>query len=167
MLIEKAIATERLLLSLLKEEDHTFIIELLNSEGWLQFIGERNVRSKEDAIAYIQKINHNPNITYWTVTEKTTQQPIGLVTLIQRDYLNEPDIGFAFLPQAGGKGYAYEAAKAVLDAISGEGKLSAIYAVTLPANTASIKLIEKLGLAFNKKVEIEKEELSIYSVSLK
>ena len=164
---EKVIKTERLSLSLLNERDHAFIVELLNSEGWLKFIGERNVRTKDDAIAYIQRINSNPGITYWTVIENYTSQPVGIITLIQRDYLDQPDIGFAFLPAASGKGYACEAAKAVLDDISGQGSLAAIHAVTLPANVSSIKLIKKLGLEFNRKIVIENEELSVYTISLR
>src|SRR5688572_24999004 len=135
----KLLHTERLLLSPLEESEHVFIEALLNTDGWIRFIGDRNIRSKEDAIAYIKKINDNPSITYFTVKEKETQQPIGLVTLIQRDYLQQPDIGFAFLPAHSGKGYAYEAARELLDHIMAGDTTRQVHAVTLPHNERSIK----------------------------
>jgi len=156
--------TGRLLLQPLAETDFAFIQELLNTEGWIKFIGNRNIHSKEDAVAYIKKIADNPAIHYWTVRTKEDQQPIGLVTLIQRDYLDQPDIGFAFLPAAAGKGYAYEAAKALLDHVLLDDAVTAIHAVILPDNISSIRLTKKLGLTFDRLVNIEEEELHIYSI---
>jgi len=165
--ITNAISTARLLLEPLSESDSEFIIELLNTEGWIKFIGNRNIHSIADAIAYIQKINGNKNITYWTVKLKDTKNSqIGLVTLIKRDYLEHNDIGFAFLPQFYAKGYAYEAANAVLSYLSKNKLATNILAETLPENTSSIKLLEKLGLRFEKEMEIENETLHIYEASL-
>lgn len=155
--------TERLLLSPLAPTDHVFISELLNTEGWLRFIGDRNIRSEEDALAYITKINNNPSITYYTVRLKATQQPVGLVTLIQRDYLTQPDIGFAFLPAHNGNGYAYEAASVVLAKLWSEGNHPQVHAVTLPGNIRSIKLLEKLGLHFEKTIEVNNDLLHLYT----
>ncbi len=159
--------TERLTIQPLAEADVAFIQELLNTEGWIKFIGDRNIHSKEDALAYIKKVTDNPAIHYWTVSTKDDQQPIGLVTLIQRDYLGQPDIGFAFLPACAGKGYAYEAAKALLEQVLRNDAINAVHAVVLPDNKNSIRLVEKLGLAFDRFVNIEEEELHIYSISKK
>ena len=160
------ITTERLFLEPLSESDDNFIMELLNTEGWIKYIGNRNINSKEDAIAYIQRINDNANITYWTTKLKDTKIAIGLVTLIKRDYLEHNDIGFAFLPNYSNKGYAVEATKAVLSYLVEEKSISHIFAVILPENTGSIKLIEKLGLRFEKVVEIENEVLSVYKATV-
>lgn len=157
--------TERLLLQPLAEDDHAFIQELLNTAGWIKFIGDRNIHSKEDAITYIKKIANNPGIHYWTANTKDTQQPIGLVTLIQRDYLDQPDIGFAFLPAVAGKGYAHEAARALMAHVLQDDSISAIHAVILPDNKASIRLVEKLGLSFDKFITINEEELGIYTLN--
>lgn len=92
------IATERLTLSPLSEKDTTFVFELLNTEGWLKNIGDRNIRLEKDAREYIQKVNSNSHITHWTVRLKKEGLPIGLVTIIKRDYLPSKDVGFAFLP---------------------------------------------------------------------
>ena len=93
------ISTERLSLDLLAPADAEFMQELLNTKGWLQFIGDRNIHSKEDAIKYINKINTTPNFYYWTVRLTDTHEPIGIISFIKRDYLEHFDIGFAFLPQ--------------------------------------------------------------------
>src|SRR5438477_96284 len=108
------LTTERLSLNALTAEDGDFVKELVNSKGWLQFIGDRNIHSKEEAIAYISKINTTPDFYYWVVHLKQTHEPIGIISFIKRSYLEYFDIGFAFLSQYSGKGYAYEAAKEIL-----------------------------------------------------
>lgn len=158
-----AIETERLMISPLHEDDHAFIQELLNTEGWIKFIGERNIRSREDAIAYIHKIQNNASIDYRTVRIKDTNEPIGLVTLIQRDYLDQPDIGFAFLPQHAGKGYAHEASKEIMKEVLQDESIHSIHAVTLPHNATSITLVKKLGLLFDKEIEVNNETLHLYT----
>jgi ribosomal-protein-alanine N-acetyltransferase len=154
--------TERLLLERLNSNHNALILELLNTSGWIKFIGDRNVHSIEDANNYINKINCNTSIAYWAVTLKETSQPLGLVTLIQRDYLQNPDIGFAFLPQFNGNGYAYEAANALLNFLTNEAGINTIEACTLPDNASSIKLLEKLGLQFIEQITHENDLLSIY-----
>ncbi|RYY66554.1 MAG: N-acetyltransferase, partial [Chitinophagaceae bacterium] len=116
--------TERLTIAPLQEADHLFIMELLNTEGWIKFIGDRNVHSPEDALAYIHKVNANNAIRYWTVKTKHNNIPIGIVTLIQRDYLHQPDIGFAFLPAAAGKGYALEASAALMEKLLADNNIT-------------------------------------------
>jgi [ribosomal protein S5]-alanine N-acetyltransferase len=154
--------TERLLLERLNTNHHTLILELLNTHGWIKFIGDRNVHSIEEANNYIDKINKNTNIAYWAVTLKETNQPIGLVTLIKRDYLQHPDIGFAFLPQYIGNGYAFEAANTLINFLTNEAGINTIDACTLPDNVSSIKLLEKLGLQFTEQITHENDLLSIY-----
>jgi len=157
--------TERLLLEPLSENDDDFILELLNTEGWLKFIGDRNIHSKTDALAYIKKVNGNQNMVYWTVKMKDTKSAIGLVTLIKREYLEHKDIGFAFLPNFSNKGYAHEATMAVLTYLTKHNAFTNIAAVTLPENISSIKLLQKLGLQFEKEIAVKNETLHIYSAS--
>ena len=159
------ITTERLTLSPLSEEDTTFVFELLNTEGWVKNIGDRSIRSEKDAREYIQKVNSNPHITYWIVKLKKEGLPIGLVTIIERDYLPSKDVGFAFLPHFFHKGYAFEATKAVLlDLVSRIG-FEFILAISLPENKPSIKLIEKLGLKFENTIIHENSILRVYKAS--
>jgi len=164
--MNQTINTQRLLVAPLHADDKIFIRELVNSKGWLAFIGERNVHSDDDASAYIQKIIDNPNTTYWTVKMKDTNTAAGIITLITRDYLQNPDIGFAFLPQFNGKGYAFEATNAVLTDMIQNG-CCRIDAITVPENTSSIALLKKLGLQFDKTIEIEKETLHVFTLASK
>jgi len=159
-----SISTERLLIQPLSAGDNYFILELLNTEGWIKFIGDRNIHSAADADAYIQKILNNENLFYWTVKLKQNGKTIGIITFIKRDYLAHHDIGFAFLPQFSQKGYAYEATTAVLTKLQTEHKLSHILAVTLPQNKDSVSLLVKMGFAFEKEIEIGKENLLVYGI---
>jgi ribosomal-protein-alanine N-acetyltransferase len=161
--MQNKIFTERLNLNLLSLEDDEFIISILNSAGWIEFIGDRNVHSKDDAIAYINKIRHTQNLFYWVVNIKESNTPIGIISFLKRNYLEHFDIGFAFLPQFNGNGYAYEAAKEVLSVVSKNPAYHPVLATTLPKNISSIKLLTKLGLCFEKKIEVENEVLHIYT----
>lgn len=157
--------TERLIIQPLAESDTNFIYELLNSEGWIKYIGNRNIKSLEDATAYIRRIENNHNTTYWTVFLKETKEAIGIITLIKRDYLDYQDIGFAFLPAYSHKGYAYEATLATLKYLSTNQPFEKIGAITIRENVSSIKLIKRLGLKFERELEQENEKLFLYSAS--
>ena len=111
--IQNSILTDRLILEKLKADDYDFILSIVNSRGWIENIGDRNLHSKDEAIEYINKILRTEDFTYWVVRIKKAKTPIGIISLIKRTYLENFDIGFAFLPQYTHYGYAYEAAKAV------------------------------------------------------
>jgi RimJ/RimL family protein N-acetyltransferase len=158
--------TSRLVLNELKPGDESFIIELVNTPEWIKFIGDRKIRTQEDATSYIQKILNDPNVNYWLVRLQEQNIPIGVVTFMKRHYLEHYDIGFAFLPKFGSKGYAYEATKAVLTDIISDSSHSHILATTLKENIKSIKLLEKLGFRYEKEIENESEFLSVYSATV-
>ncbi len=155
--------TDRLQLGIVTTDDYAFVSALVNTNGWLEFIGDRNVHNKEDAIAYINKILDAPNIHYWVIRVKGSGTPVGIISFIKRDYLDYYDIGFALLPEYSGLGYAYEAAKEVLLFASNVAKHHPIVATTLSNNISSIKLLTKLGLHFYKEIIVEDEALLLYS----
>jgi ribosomal-protein-alanine N-acetyltransferase len=157
--------TERLVLTRLAPHNASFIKELLNTPGWIKYIGDRNIKSNSDAENYIKKITDNPGINYWVVSLKSTGVELGIITFIKKDYLEHHDIGFAFLPQYSGKGYAYEAADEVLKYAKKELKIQPVIAVTIPENEDSIKLLEKLGFRFEKTLTRENEVLNIYTIN--
>jgi ribosomal-protein-alanine N-acetyltransferase len=159
------LTTARLSIQPLNIHDDNFIFELLNTEGWIKFIGNRNITSPVEAVGYIQKILANKNISYWVVRIKDSQKAIGIITFIKRDYLEHPDIGFAFLPAFCKDGYAYEATNAVLKKLITQKTCFHIFAITVPENINSIKLLNKLGLIFEKEIEIEKEKVHVYGAS--
>jgi len=163
--MQATIATSRLLLEPLSQNDNHFILELVNSEGWLKYIGDRNIHCPEEAAAYIQKINSAPNITYWVVKRKEDATPIGIVTFIKRDFLEHHDIGFAFLPAFTNQGYAFEATQKGLSHITSNAQHAYILATTLPENKNSIRLLEKLGLRLSKEIEVANEKLHLYQMA--
>ncbi|STZ49190.1 Uncharacterised protein [Myroides odoratimimus] len=125
-------STDRLQISPLSHADNSFIIELVNTPGWLKYIGNRNVYTAMDAQMYIQSILDNPQYQYWVVNRKEDGKPIGLISLIKRDYLEHHDIGFAFIPTYIGLRYAYEATSFIIKIIREDAKYSTLYATTLP-----------------------------------
>lgn len=156
--------TERLFLRKLNEDDAGFIFELLNSPGWIKFIGDRNIKTSEDADNYIQKIIANPNVSYRVVTLQDTETAIGIVTFIKRDYLDHYDIGFAFLPSYNKQGYAFEATKEMLNDLLNAGEYSTILATTFPENSSSIQLLKKLGFSFSKEITNDELTLQLYAI---
>ena len=143
--------------------DYDFIKDLVNSSGWLENIGDRNIHSKNDAITYIDKILKTENFHYWVVRIKDTKTPIGIITFLKRTYLAGFDLGFAFLPEFSNNGFAHEAAKAVLLMLSGVPEFDKILATTLNSNKNSIKLLTKLGFSFEKEIEIDNAKLHVYT----
>jgi RimJ/RimL family protein N-acetyltransferase len=167
----KIIATERLLLRPFTLENSDFILELLNTERWIKYIGDRNVKTTEQAREYLE---NGPLKSYQTngfglslVQLKANNKPIGMCGLIKRDYLDHPDIGFAFLPNYTGKGYAYEVAKRTIQYAMNELQKENILAITLPENSSSIRLLVKLGFKYDKNfiTKDTNEELLLYSLN--
>lgn len=147
-------------------DDREFIFQLVNTEGWIRNIGDRNIRDTKDAEAYIQKILDNGNYYYHVIELKETLQPIGLVTLLHRAHRQVPDIGFALLPEFERQGYAYEASAGYLDQVARTGSFSKIIGITVPDNQSSIRLLERLGLSYESN-EIENgQSLSVYAITM-
>jgi [ribosomal protein S5]-alanine N-acetyltransferase len=158
--------SDRLELKKLRISDAEFILTLLNTDSWIKFIGERDVKSKEDAIAYIKKINSNPLTTYWVIKIKDGLKSIGIITLIQRAYLFHKDLGFALLPAYTGQNYAFEASQLFLQNIMSNSDDTTIQAVTLSNNDLSIKLLNRLGFEFENEIIFQKEILQIFTLVL-
>lgn len=143
--------TERLVVDeLTVGRDEAFILALLNSPGFLDNIGDRGVRDLGGATGYIEK---GPGASYvangfglWRVTDKATGAPLGLCGLVKRDGLDDPDVGYAFLPAAWGRGYAVEAARATLAHARQVLGLGRIVGITKPDNLSSQRVLEKIGL---------------------
>jgi len=159
------LTTERLFLNSVTSSDAAFILELVNTPGWLKFIGDRKVHDLAAAEAYVQKMRSNQDANSWVVRLKAGENPIGVISFLQRDYLDHRDIGFAFLPGFGKQGYAFEAASAVLNSLMETGSYPCIYATTLPDNVNSIQLLEKLGLQYERVIRVGEEDLRLYAIT--
>ena len=162
--------TERLRLRQFTTHDAGFIIQLFNTPGWLQFIGDRNVREHEQAVAYLQ---HGPIRSYaengyglYLVETKDANEKIGMCGILKRPTLETPDIGFAFLPDHSGVGYATEIATATLLYASDVLKIPHISAITKADNYRSIRLLEKLGMTLKRPIKFDGDELLLYSTDL-
>ena len=133
--------TERLTLRPFLLEDAPFIIDLLNTKGWIDFIGDRNVRTKEQAEHYLKNGPMKSYAEYGyglcLVALKNNHTPIGMCGIVNRTNLEQPDIGFAFLPEYTGKGYAVEIAKATIQFAKTKLKLPIVYGITVPYNKPS------------------------------
>jgi [ribosomal protein S5]-alanine N-acetyltransferase len=158
-------STGRLNLTLLVPADFEFIFSLLNSEGWIKYIGDRDVKSLDDAKRYTHKIIDTENLFYWVVRIKESYTPIGIISFLKRNHLTHYDLGFAMLPEYAGNGYAFEAAQKVLTTALQIPGFNTILATTLPGNKASISLLRKLGFVFSNKTEVENQDLHIYTIS--
>lgn len=150
----KVLETERLVLRRFTLDDAGFILELVNQPPFLRFIGDKGVRTVEDARGYIR---NGPLASYeqygfgaWLVELKEDGEPIGMCGLFRRDWLDDVDVGFAFLSEHGSRGYAYESARAVLEHARDVLGLPRVVAVTALENPSSIKLLGKLGLRFER-----------------
>jgi RimJ/RimL family protein N-acetyltransferase len=148
------LATARLRLRELAAADAPFILTLLNEPSFIQNIGDRGVRTLEDARAYIENGPIRSYVRFgfglYLVELIDSGVPIGICGILQRDVLPDPDLGFAFLPAYWKQGYAQESAAAVRRYARAELGLGRLLAITNPANHSSIRLLEKLGFRFDR-----------------
>jgi RimJ/RimL family protein N-acetyltransferase len=162
----KELTTDRLLIRPINLGDKEFIFTLVNSDGWLKFIGDRKIRNSNDAEKYIQKILENTNYFYSVFEIYETKQPIGILTFLNRENQEFPDIGFALLPEFEKKGYTFEASKKYLDELKKQKLCNKIIGITVPTNDNSIKLLKRLGLEFQSNYIQDGKTLSLYSMTI-
>jgi RimJ/RimL family protein N-acetyltransferase len=165
--------TNRLLISKFTIEDAPFFKELVNTPNWLKFIGDRNIKTIEDAEkrikeGHLKSYETNGFGFYKLLLKEENNKSIGTCGLIKRDTLDDADIGFAMLPDYEGKGFGFESALSVMELAKNQFKLNRIVAITLATNPNSIKLLEKLGLVFEKTVKPfdNDEELLLFAKTL-
>ena len=162
------VETERLTLKAISEADADLIFKLYNKPKFIEFIGDRNIGSTEDARKYIiaRFLPQAQQLGFgnYVIFRKSDHEKLGAVGIFERDGLDVYDIGFSLLPEFENKGYAFEAAKALLDAAFSKLGIHRISAVTSHNNFSSQKQIEKLGLKYIKTVRLpnDTEELRYY-----
>jgi RimJ/RimL family protein N-acetyltransferase len=161
--------TERLSLRQLTVDDAQFILKLLNEPSFLRYIGDKQVRNLKYAEAYIL---NGPVASYerngfglYLVALRESYTPTGMCGFLKREELPDPDIGFAFLPEFWSKGFAFEAASALLQDARERLKLRRILAITSVDNEASIKLLERLGFRFERVTQLaaDREQVKLFA----
>lgn len=166
----KQFETERLILKPTSEEDAEFILNLFNSPKWIEFIGDRNIKNIEEASEYIasKMISQLNRLGYsnYTVIRKTDGLKIGTCGLYDREGVEGIDIGFAFLPEFEGKGYAFESSDKLKELAFHEFGLQEISAITTKQNFASQRLLEKLGMSLVDTMTLpnDDEKLLLYKI---
>ncbi len=169
----KSFETERLILKPTSESDSEFILKLVNTPKLLKYIGDRNIKTVENARDYIKEkmIPQLERLGYanYTVIRKQDNQKIGTCGLYDRKGLDGIDIGFAFLPEYEKKGFAFEASNKLKEVAFSEFNIKVISAFTTKDNISSQKLLEKLGLKFigTTKIPNDDEELLQYKIEYK
>lgn len=163
------IETERLNLREISAADAGFILEVLNDPGFKRFVGDRGVRTVEEAARYIDERlaeGYRQNgFGLWLVEAKAEGAPAGICGLLTRKELNVVEVGYAFLPPFRGKGYAFEAASASLAHAREVLGLPRLHAIVNPDNAVSIRLLEKLGMRFERAVRLTGEESDVHLFS--
>jgi RimJ/RimL family protein N-acetyltransferase len=146
--------TARLVLRRIEFDDAPFIVRLLNEPSFIENIADRGVRSIDDAERYLRE---GPRAMYekhgfglWHVARQSDGAAVGMCGLLKRDNLPDVDIGYAFLPEYWGSGYAFEAAEATMRHGAQKYGLKRVIAVVSPRNDASIRLLEKLGMGYER-----------------
>lgn len=161
--------TQHLTLREAESSDNQFFYELLNSPKWLKYIGDRGIKTLNDAEKYIHdKLINSYKINgfgLYVYELKESHKPVGICGFIKRDYLDSEDIGFALLPEYERKGYTYEISIAVLDYGEKNLSINKVYAITSKDNLASQELLIKLGFNFKSYINEPdtNEELLLYS----
>ena len=148
------IETERLVLRRQSDGDAPFILRLMNDPDWLQHIGDRGVRTTDEARDYIRDgavaMYERHGFGLFLVETKEGRTPVGICGLIRRDLLADADIGFALAPEHRGVGYAREAATATVTYARSNVGLDRLVAIVSPGNAASIRLLEELGFSYDR-----------------
>lgn len=163
--METILHTDRLTLRKFTLADAPFILGLVNEPSFIQNIGDRGVRTVQDAEQYLTR---GPLTSYtrngfglWCVELTATSEAIGMCGLIKRDTFEDVDLGYAYLPRFWGQGYAVEAARACRDYARSTVGLKRLVAIVDPANEASIKVLEKTGLRFEKMIRLAADDIEL------
>jgi RimJ/RimL family protein N-acetyltransferase len=166
---EFLLETPRLRIERLDLDDADFILELLNDPAFIEHIGDKGLRTPEDAVGYLR---NGPLASYaehgfglWRVGLTEDASPIGICGLIKRPALADVDLGYAFLPRYRGRGYALEAARAVMAFAREALDLARIVAIVTPENLRSQRLLETLEFAFERRLRMpgDETELKLYA----
>jgi len=168
-----SLETSRLRIRQLEVDDAGFIYRLVNDPQWLRFIGDKGVSNLDDARDYIEtgplEMYRKNGFGLNLVALKDSNEAIGICGILQRETLTEADLGFAFMPDYRGRGFAFEASQAVLEHGLENLGLERVAAILSPQNTASEKLLRKLGFNFerNFQAQVDTEILDLYIIDLK
>ena len=165
------LSSERLLIQPTSEEDAVMMYELMNTPSWLEYIGDRNIRSVDDAKSYIRSniISQYERLGYssFTISLALTNEKIGVCGLYDRESVDGIDLGFALFPQFAGQGFAFEACRKLMEAARDKFSLEELSAITSANNVKSKSLLKKLGFSIKKDIQSNGDSLELWHIKLK
>jgi RimJ/RimL family protein N-acetyltransferase len=160
------LTTSRLQLRHLTLDDAEFILRQVNEPTWLQYIGDKGVRDLDGARKYLtdgpMNLYQSKGFGLYAVELREGGGPIGMCGLIKRDTLPDADIGYAFLPEHFGKGYAVEAGTATVEHARRDFGMKRLLGLVSPDNAGSIRVLEKLGLAFERAEQMRPDGMATH-----
>lgn len=163
------LSTQNLIISEAEKSDQQFFYDLMNSPGWLRYIGDRGIRTLSEAEAYIKNSliasYRKQGFGLYKIILKTQTTPIGICGFLKRDYLDYPDLGFAMLPDYAGRGWMKEAASALLEQAKEKFDWPTIYAITSPENDRSQGLLRKLNFQEKGLIRPGQEDILLFELS--
>jgi len=163
------LTTERLHLREVTAADAEFILELLNTPKFIEFIGDRGLLTVEDAAKYIEgrftKSYLENGFGLWLMERASDAEAVGICGFVSRNELPDPDIGFALLPEYERQGYAFEAADAVMLYGRKTLGLSRVLAITTLDNESSARLLGKIGFEFEREIDMGGETLKLFAAN--
>ena len=162
--------TERLELRWLTPDDAEMMLAIWNDPAFLRYVGDRGVRTVEQARSAIEagplQIYADYGYGPFRLTRRDDGSDVGICGLFRREGLDEPDIGFAILPEYRGRGFGFESSVAVLDHARDALNLSGVTAIVSPQNERSIGLLEKLNMYYERTIRLpgDDDDLSLYRI---
>ena len=166
----KPIVTERLTIRAFTLDDAAFIVTLVNDPDWLRFIGDKAVKTREDARRYLATgplaMYERYGFGLCAIERNKNRATIGMCGLIRREGLEDVDIGYALVPEVRGQGFALEAARAVLEHGLTTLRIDRIVAITDPDNVASTRVLEGLGMRLERHLRMGEgaKRVALYAV---
>lgn len=170
MMCNSVLISERLILREANLDDAEFMLQLLSQKSWKKYIADHDIQDVVGARDHLStKIlpGYKNGRGLWLVALRSSGEAIGICGLVERDFLEDTDLGFAFLETHQGKGFAAEASYAVIEYSRKQLGLASLLAITVPENDNSIKLLQKLGFSFKEELSNPDEKrLSVYELRL-
>lgn len=142
--------TDRTIVDYINSDDAAFFVRLANSPGWLKYIGDRSISDVGDARLYLENVFmqcYRDNGFGYYVVKTHEHLPLGICGFLKKPELDNPDFGFALLPDYYGQGFAYESSNAVFEYGIRTFGFTVLDAVVSPDNQRSIRLLEKLAFS--------------------
>lgn len=164
--MKQTLRSNRLLIRPIVPDDAAFFYELVNSDGWIKYIGDRNIKSHEASREYLKSLQEKDFHFYYVFINRLTNETMGLISFIHRTDENYPDLGFAILPQFGQHGFTFEASDRFLKELRRVRVTNIITGITSLNNSVSGNLLLKLGFTLSEIKKVSNEELCVYILNL-